>query len=126
MALITPNFKDVADLKPLEGTYDMTVEACDVGVSAAGNNKIQLSLLVNLSNGKTTKRTSHLPIDGKGAFRFENFLRSIGFSDDADRIRAGQDVAINTDAFIGQSLRGIFALDKQDSDRDSLQKFLKP
>lgn len=125
MALITPNFKDMTDLQPLNGTYACEVETAEAGVSKSGGNKVIIGLKVMLDGGKSTKRTVHIPIDGRGVFRFDQFLRATHFNEAADALKRGENPPLDTNMFIGQKCRVVISPDKQQPDRDSVERFLR-
>lgn len=128
MSVIQPRTKDMVDMSPIEpGTYPAAVTSAEAQTSKAGNSMVVVSIAVQVDEGKDPRpRTAYLAIEGKGTWGFDQFLRAIHMDEIADKLKEGEDVPIDTDAFIGQELNVVMSEQLYEGQvRDQIQTYLK-
>jgi len=117
----------MVDMSPIEpGTYPGKVVACTPGLSKSDNQKVDVDFAITVVAGDDPRpRTASMVIEGKGTWTFDQFLRAIHMEETADRLKAGEDVPIDTDAFIDQELQIIVGTQVyQGKERDSIDGYL--
>lgn len=103
MPIIEPDTSEVKEYTPLDpGVYVAKIVACEFKTSKSGNPMIVPEFEIT-SGGGTRKKRSYLVITGQGAYGFDSLLRSVGFTEQADKMKAGEKVPFDTDDLIGLS-----------------------
>lgn len=125
MPIITPDLSGVGPIEP--GTYEAEIMAADPGTSKSGGSKLIVDFKVDVGNGQTKKRQSHLPIEGSGAFGFDQLLRACHLDEIADRLKdKSADHSFDTDALIGQKLLLVIEEQMYNGNKtDQIQTFLR-
>ncbi len=125
MPIIEPDFSQSSNVIP-PGTYPCRVLTATVGPSKAGNPMVILELEVDV-NGVLKNKTDWLVISGKGAYKFENFLRAAGFEEQANKVVNGEKTAIDSDDFVGNELFVIVEADTYNgAPSDTIKSYLRP
>ena len=102
MPMIEPDLSEIdSTIEP--GTYPSKIIEIEVKASKKDNPMIVVKHEITV-DGKRRVRQAYHVISGQGAYGFQNLLRACGFSDYADRVKAGSKEGFDTDNFLGQSL----------------------
>lgn len=125
--IVNPDTSQAQELTAIEpGTYKAKITAVESKTAEkSGNPMIVVSFDVDVA-GKNRGRKAYLVIVGEGAFGFDQLLRSTGFTELADKYKAGQQVPFDTDQLVGQELNVVIESDTyQGQLRDKIRSFLK-
>lgn len=126
MPIVNPDTSQAQELGAIEpNTYKSKITGAEPGTSASGNAKVVVTFDIDV-NGKNRQRQAHLPLTGAGSFGFDQLLRSTGFGEIADQIKAnpGQ-VPFDTDRLIGQECNVVIVPDTyQGQLRDKIGGYL--
>lgn len=131
--IILPDTSSAEDMEVSEsGTYRGTVVKTDA--QPTKEKKVMQAIvsfkLPGVPDEKEKKprditRTAYMNIEGKGAMVWDKFLRCAGFSDIADRYRAGEKVPFNTDDLLGKEVYVLLKTGSyNDRRRDEIDGFL--
>lgn len=105
MPIIQPDTSEVKEIMPLDpGVYPATIEAVEFKTSKSGNPMIVVTFSIE-HDGTTRKRNAYLVITGEGAYGFDSLLRACGYSDYADKLKAGSKDPFDTDDLVGVALQ---------------------
>lgn len=127
MPIINPDTTEAEELGPIEpNTYKAKItEVKSQAAKSSGNPMIVVSLEIDVA-GKPRSRDSYLVITGKGAFGFDQLLRVTGFSEYADKLKAGEKEPFDTDQLVGQELNVVVIPDTYNGQlRDKVSSFLR-
>lgn len=127
MPMINPDTTQAEELGAIEpGTYKAKISAVDAQVAKSSGNPMIVPTFDIDVNGKNRTRKAYLPITGAGAYGFDQLLRSTGFGDYADQLKAGDKTPWDTDNLIGQELNVVIVSDVYNGQqRDKVSSYLK-
>lgn len=110
MPILEPDFSELDQTIPA-GTYKATITECDAKTSKTGNMMAVPKFSINV-DGKARTRQAYLVVSGAGAFNFQALLKAAGFSDVAERLKAGEKVPFDTDSLVNQEVMVVIEPDE--------------